>query len=144
MSATASFTPLTFWRLLMKTLNPFMKWLLRSPLHRAVSSTYLLITVTGRKSGAVYTTPVQYKAEGDKLYIVTREGYTWWKNLRGGAEVQLHLHGLTRRGYAVIATDSATVDALMHRIYPTLSDAQRAAFVPGKVAVTVTLLPPAA
>jgi deazaflavin-dependent oxidoreductase (nitroreductase family) len=125
----------------MKTLNPYMKWLLCSRLHRVVSDTYLLLTVTGRKSGAAYTTPVQYKADGDKLYIVTSEGYTWWKNLRGGAEVQLRLRGTARRGHAVVATDAASVDALLRQVYPILSDAQRAAFVPGKVAVTVTLHP---
>ena len=35
-----------------------MKLVLRSPVHKMVSKTVLLITFTGRKSGKTYTTPV--------------------------------------------------------------------------------------
>ena len=45
-----------------KLYNPLMKWLLRSPLHGVVSKMYLLVTFTGRKSGTVYSTPVEYSA----------------------------------------------------------------------------------
>jgi len=38
--------------------NQAMQTILRSPLHGMVSSTVLLITFTGRKSGNTYTTPV--------------------------------------------------------------------------------------
>ena len=46
--------------------NPFMVWLLRSPLHKLASKNTLLITFTGRKSGKKYTTPVNYAS--DKQY----------------------------------------------------------------------------
>lgn len=68
--------PPALWRWFMKVQNPFMKWLLRSPFHGAVSRMYLLITFTGRKSGKTYTTPVQYAQDGNTLYIITSEGYT--------------------------------------------------------------------
>ena len=53
-----------------QVVNPFMKWLLKSPLHGLVSSHYMLITVKGRKSGKLYTTPVEYGHDGDALLIV--------------------------------------------------------------------------
>jgi hypothetical protein len=73
----------------MKVQNPFMKWLLRSPFHGVVSRMYMLITFTGRKSRTIYTTPVQYAQNDNTLYIITSEGYTWWKNLHGGAVEQV-------------------------------------------------------
>ena len=48
----------------MKIGNTFIKLFLRSPLHRMMSKSTLLITFTGRKSGNKYTTPVNYSLEG--------------------------------------------------------------------------------
>lgn len=36
-------------------MNPIMKGLLRSPLHRLLSGTLMLLTYTGRKTGTPYT-----------------------------------------------------------------------------------------
>jgi deazaflavin-dependent oxidoreductase (nitroreductase family) len=132
-------TPSAFWRLLMKRLNPFMKWLLRSPFHGLVSRTYLLLTFTGRKSGIVYSTPVQYAQEGETLYIITSKGYTWWKNLRGGARVQFHLRGISYGGQAATSDDPQTILALMQKVYPGLSEERCERFVPGKVAIIIQL-----
>jgi hypothetical protein len=41
-------------------MNPFMKGLLRSPLHRLLSGTLMLLTYTGRKTGKQYTIPIDY------------------------------------------------------------------------------------
>jgi len=71
--------------------NDFMAWVLRSPLHGMLSNGMMLITITGRKTGKKYTTPVGYYREGDYLWIITSRERTWWKNLRGGAEVGLLL-----------------------------------------------------
>lgn len=131
--------PSAAWRLLMKLQNPFMKWLLRSPFHGFVSKMYMLITFTGRKSGTVYTTPVQYAQDDNTLYVITSEGYTWWKNLRGGADVKLHLRGKTHSAHADATTDSETINTLVELVYPNLDEKRRAAFVPGKVGITVTL-----
>lgn len=68
-------------------------FLLRSPLHRLVSESTLLITVRGRKSGRTYTTPVNYVRDGDKLLVVSRPERTWWRNLRDGAPVIVRLKG---------------------------------------------------
>jgi hypothetical protein len=43
-----------------KLYNPIVSWLLRSPLQGLMSSSTMLITFAGRKSGKTYTTPVNY------------------------------------------------------------------------------------
>lgn len=89
-------------------LNPLMTLLLKSPLHRLVSKTIMLITFTGRKSGKRYTTPVGYVRDGDVVVCVTHAN--WWKNLRGGARVTLRIQGRTVEGHAeAIAQDKARV-----------------------------------
>ena len=73
--------------------NPIMKSLLRSPLHPLVSKNIMLMTYTGRKSGKSYTTPMNYLSMEDALYTTSTRERVWWRNLRGGAEVTLRLHG---------------------------------------------------
>lgn len=73
--------------------NPLMKWLLRSPLHGMVSKGVMLVTYTGRKSGKVYSTPVNYIRAGDLLLTTSFKGRTWWRSLRGGAPVTVRLQG---------------------------------------------------
>jgi hypothetical protein len=51
--------------------NRPMSWILRSPLHRVLSKSTLLITLSGRKSGKLYTLPVNYVREGDILWITS-------------------------------------------------------------------------
>jgi len=79
--------------------NKFMSWVLRSPFHGTLSNGMMLITVTGRKSGKKYTTPVGfYRSEGN-LWILTSRDRTWWRNLRGGACVELYLQRKTVKGF---------------------------------------------
>ena len=73
-----------------------MKLILRSPVHRMVSKSVLLITFTGRKSGKTYTTPVDYSQDGDQVTIFTHA--EWWKNLRNGAPVTLRIQGRELQG----------------------------------------------
>jgi len=75
--------------------NPLMKLLLRSPWHGVASNEIMLITVTGRKSGKPYTTPVNYVRDGEVLSVLTHSHRTWWRNLRGGAPVTIVLRGKT-------------------------------------------------
>jgi hypothetical protein len=70
--------------LLIRIGNHFMKLILRSPLHSLVSENAMIITSTGRKSGKIYTTPVNYVRDAGALIILSQDDRTWWKNLRGG------------------------------------------------------------
>jgi deazaflavin-dependent oxidoreductase (nitroreductase family) len=53
----------------------------------------MLITVAGRRSGQLYTTPVNYVEDGATLIAISSPSRTWWKNLRGGAPVRVLLRG---------------------------------------------------
>ncbi len=53
-----------------------------------------LLSVHGRKSGALFTTPVDLLDEGDKLYLVAPRGKTQWvRNAEAAGEVQLKRGG---------------------------------------------------
>jgi deazaflavin-dependent oxidoreductase (nitroreductase family) len=121
----------------MKWFNPFMAWLLRSPLHFFVSNAILLLSVTGRKSGAIYTTPVQYRRVGDTVYTFTNQTRTWWKNLRGGAPVTMIVKGKRVQGTANALTDHETVVRTLKTIYPRMSEAQVEKFAANGVAILI-------
>ena len=57
--------------------NDFMAWVLRSPFHGMLSNGMMLITITGRKTGKTYTTPVGYYVENDYLWVITSRERTW-------------------------------------------------------------------
>jgi deazaflavin-dependent oxidoreductase (nitroreductase family) len=128
------------WKLFIRVQNPFMKWLLRSPLHGAVSGMYLLITFTGRKSGKVYTTPVQYHRDGDRILVITSRAYKWWKNLEGGASVRLRLRGQEQTARAETTLDENVIREMLRQIYPGQPDARYDSLMAnGLVGVQITL-----
>jgi deazaflavin-dependent oxidoreductase (nitroreductase family) len=88
--------------------NALMSAVLRSPLHAMLGDT-MLLTVTGRKSGKRYTMPVSFYREGDVLWVTSGRERTWWRNLRGGACVTMHLHGRDMEGSAEVVTDADAV-----------------------------------
>ena len=94
--------------------NDFMSWMLRSPLHGILSDGMLLLTVTGRKTGKQYTTPVGYYREAGYLWVITSRDRTWWKNLRGGAEVSLLLKRKPVKALADTDLDEKAVEARMY------------------------------
>jgi deazaflavin-dependent oxidoreductase (nitroreductase family) len=80
-------------------INPFVTAILRSPLHGLVSKQVMLLTYTGRKTGKRYTIPVGYARDGDTLVVFSSR--SWWRNLRGGAPVEVRLQGRRYTGTAV-------------------------------------------
>jgi deazaflavin-dependent oxidoreductase (nitroreductase family) len=96
--------------------NPFMSFILRSPLHGLLSKNMLLITVTGRKSGRRFTTPVGYVRDGADLLIVSALDRTWWKNLRGGAPVIVRLQGRDVPGRGTAIEDRSGVAGNLIRL----------------------------
>jgi F420H(2)-dependent quinone reductase len=85
-------------RWVLRSINPFVSMILRSPLHRLLSGRVLLLTFTGRKTWKRYTIPVGYTREGDTLTIFSSK--SWFKNLRGGSPIVVHLKGSRRTGLA--------------------------------------------
>jgi len=79
---------------LIDAINPLVRRLATSPLHRAVDSSVLLLHVTGRRTKRLYSIPVGYVAFDERLLIVTQ--HAWRANLRGGADVEITLGGRRR------------------------------------------------
>ncbi len=81
--------------------------LLRSPLNGLISDSVLLIAVTGTKSGHQYSTPVNYVRlpETNEYLIVSNRDRTWWRNLRGGAQVQILVKRQLIDAYGAVLED---------------------------------------
>jgi len=74
--------------------NPIVIRVLRSPLHFVLSKSTLVFTLKGRKSGRTITLPANYTVlEPGVLLSTSFRHRTWWRNLRGGAEVSVRLAG---------------------------------------------------
>jgi deazaflavin-dependent oxidoreductase (nitroreductase family) len=93
--------------------NAIMAWVLRSPLHGMLSQNTMLMTYTGRKSGKVYSTPMNYvrarEAGGEVFLTTSYRQRTWWCNLRGGALVTLRVQGQDLKARAEVMEDEAGV-----------------------------------
>ena len=87
-----------------KIVNPLVCLILRSPLHKLMSDTLLLITYREPKTGMKYTLPVQYVQTRNAIYIVPGmpEQKTWWRSLKEATPVQLTLSGQTLAGNAIV------------------------------------------
>ncbi len=77
-------------------INPFVIWLLRSPLHRLLSRSTMLVTYQGRTSGRQITLPVNYVREGEKLWTLSMGKRAWWRNFRTAGSAMLRLQGRDR------------------------------------------------
>ena len=65
--------------------NPVVRRLLRTPAHRVLSSSVLLLAYTGRRSGTPRELPVMYAVLGERFVVVVGqpEAKTWWRNFTG-------------------------------------------------------------
>lgn len=88
--------------------NDFVKLFLRTPLYVFMGNT-MLITVTGCKTGKKYTTPVGFCRDGDTLWVISNRERTWWRNVQGGADVELHIRGKDMNGLAEAILDEEAV-----------------------------------
>lgn len=94
--------------------NPAMSFILRSPLHGALSGSLMLLIFEGRKTGTRYSIPVGYTQEGDTLTLFSHA--KWAKNFAGGHPVAVRLRGELRRATASIVTDHAVIRAAIERM----------------------------
>jgi len=96
---------------LSKIYNPIMKSILRSPLHGMISKNTMLITVTGRKSGKMHTTSVNYIRDGDNITVFSLRNRVWWRNLRAGAPVTVRIKRQDLKGTGESIEDKKAVAA---------------------------------
>jgi deazaflavin-dependent oxidoreductase (nitroreductase family) len=69
----------------------------------------MLITVAGCKTGKKYTTPVGFYRDKDILWILSSRDRTWWRNLQGGADVEMRIRGKDVTGFAESLFDEKSV-----------------------------------
>ncbi len=86
----------------MPVVNAVVGAVLRSPLHGILSGSTMLLSITGRKTGRTFTTPVNYiEDEQGSLFVLSQRNRMWWHNLNQGAHVTMWLRGQERGGFAV-------------------------------------------
>jgi len=73
--------------------NFFVKTIVSSPLHGLLGDSLAVITVTGRRSGRVISTPINVVWQGDAWLVTSLRSRTWWRNLRGGGIALLRVGG---------------------------------------------------
>ena len=88
--------------------NLLISAVLRSPAHRVLSRSTILLRYRGRKSGREYIIPVQYAQLDEQLvlYAIGAEGKQWWRNLRD-ADVDVLLRGTWRHAHARVVRGDA-------------------------------------
>ena len=100
-----------------KIANPFIKVLLRSPLHGQMSGSVAILHFRGRKSGREFDTPLSYVREDGTVFLLSAQSTVWWKNLReDGTPVTLEIARETVSGKAKLwEGDSEALRARVHR-----------------------------
>lgn len=99
--------------LLIKTLNPILGRILRTPLGRPLGE-FMLVRFTGRKSGRSFAVPVSaHELDGD-LYAVLEA--QWKYNFRDGADAVVHHSGQRRDLRGQLIADRATVVDIVNRL----------------------------
>ena len=101
-----------------KIANPFVRLILRSPVHGLMSAAVLLITYRGRKTGQEYTLPAQYARDRNNIYIIPGypEKKTWWHNLKNGMDVTLLLKGQILCGRGTLLERQADEDEMLNAL----------------------------
>jgi deazaflavin-dependent oxidoreductase (nitroreductase family) len=80
--------------------NPVVRRLLRSRLHRVLSGSVLLLSYTGRRTGVRRELPVVFARIDDGYVVVAGQPgtKTWWRTFSGGARpVTVTVGGSRRR-----------------------------------------------
>ena len=118
-----------------RRVNGLVAGVLGSRAHPLLSRWLLLLTYRGRRTGRTYTIPLLYAVDGDDLLLVALhpERQQWWRNVGGGADVELRVRGAGRRARATPSPDAARSRAVYaaRRPWagPVLRRARRVVFV---------------
>lgn len=99
---------------LVTAMNPLVRLALRSPLHRWLDDSVLMLHVTGRSTGHRYDIPVGFTDLGDRLVVVSQ--HRWRRNLRGGADLDITRYGRRCRMHAELDDDPVSVAATVAEV----------------------------
>lgn len=89
----------------------FVAAVIRSPLHRIMSGSVVLITYAGRRSGQQHSLPVMF-AEAESgliIFVGHAEQKVWWRNLIERAPVRVRLRGVELEGYGEVVKDVSSL-----------------------------------
>jgi deazaflavin-dependent oxidoreductase (nitroreductase family) len=96
-----------------KALLRFQVFMLRRNMMGKMSDFIMVVTVTGRKSGKSYSTPIGYLRDGHNFIGINPGGVgNWFKNLSANPQVMLNVRGKDLKAHAEIVTDAAEIDRL--------------------------------
>lgn len=98
---------------LMRVVNSILRLLLRTPLAGPFRKRFMVVTVTGRKTGRQYVIPLSAHRIDNDLYAMTEAG--WRHNFRGGSAAEVLHNGQTTTMRGELIQDSAVVADLFHR-----------------------------
>jgi len=110
---------------LVNAVNPLVRAMAASPLHRLLDTSVLVLHLTGRRTGRHYDVPVGFADLGDALLVVTQ--HRWRANLRDVTKVLVTHEGRTRVMRAQLTEDPAEVAGQLGKAIARLGrkDAQR-------------------
>ena len=101
---------------LARVVNPIMKALLHSPLHRPFSKHLIVLAFKGRKTGKMYEVVVGRHELGGALLVPTgTTGRRWRLNFRCGTSVEVTLEGSRWRGWGELIEEPDEVTHV-HRL----------------------------
>jgi deazaflavin-dependent oxidoreductase (nitroreductase family) len=120
------------------TLNGFMKaamnaqvWMLRRGFMGSLGDQIMVITVTGRKSGRQYSTPIGFLRDGETIIALSR-GSNWFKNAVATRTALVEIKGVTTK----VSVEPVKDQAERERIFG-LYKQQRASTFPRLFGVAV-------
>ena len=74
----------------------FQVWLLRHGLMGSLANEIMVITVSGRKTGRKYSTPIGFLRDGETIIALSR-GSNWFKNAVATGTAQIEIKGVTTK-----------------------------------------------
>jgi hypothetical protein len=83
--------------------NPPLRALMKSRFGRLLGPSLVLIGYRGKQSGLLREVLVGFVADGPDMLVLVghADDKRWWRNMRGGADVDLHVEGRELTGHAV-------------------------------------------
>lgn len=95
-------------------MNPLVRLALRSPVHRWLDDSVLMLHVVGRSTGHRYDIPVGFIDLGDRLIVVSQ--HRWRRNLRGGVNLDITRFGRRCPMHAELDEDPISVAATVAKV----------------------------
>jgi hypothetical protein len=98
----------------------FVAAMLRSPLHRFLSGSLLLISFTGRRTGQEHSRPVMFAEDegGLIIFVGHPEKKVWWRNLSEGTPVRVRVRGLELEGCGEVVRGDSSLAARYIERFP--------------------------